>query len=113
MTADAAGYDAELMDAEIIVDRTTTLRSFTIDDLIAYFGRSRSWIYQRVGRGEFPQPQWPAETPKEKARWSRQQVIEVLARRLDEEEGEASLSPESRRFTQVGGVVVPRETGAT
>lgn len=90
MATDDWGYDTDLMDAEICVDNTTTEAYFTTSELAAYFGHERMWIWRQRKKGYIPDPIEPAvplppggKGPGIEARWSRRQLIEIVAGRLE------------------------------
>ena len=81
-------YDADLYDAEIILDRSGFSR-FTVEELCKLFGCHRSTVHEARRRGLVPAPAIPGVkfgagagviTPSE---WSREQVIELLARNMN------------------------------
>ena len=81
---DDVGYDPDLLDAEILVDRATTEDSFDKGELGAYFGRSKIWVERGMKRGTIPRPAREYDhAVGEPARWSREQLIEIVAGRLE------------------------------
>lgn len=80
---DDVGYDPELFDAEIHVDNTTTEQFFTVQELAAYFGHRDPWVYAQIKLGVIPAARWPSSGAGDPARWTRAQLIHIVAGMLE------------------------------
>lgn len=73
-------FDDALLDAEILLERASSLDTFTIDDLEEVFKIQRRHLYRLQASGKIPHPRWAATKGRDSqpGRWTRTQVIEMV-----------------------------------